>query len=136
MIVNPTAAAEIPGKAKNDKVDAQRLAKYYWNGLLKHGHHYQQTYDKLKSLFRYVSKLEKERTQLKNRIKKELDREGFRPRQLNFNNDWVIALIEGFCSFSGNFGECIIQEKAATITKPHIKYTDKHISNFEPYFLI
>jgi transposase len=131
-IVNPADAAAIPGKPKNDKVDAIRLAKYYWHGLLKHGHHYQKTFDKLKSLFRYLNKLEKEKTQLKNRIKKELDREGFRPRQLNLNNEWILALLEDYCSFPGEFIQFI--ENLKKSPPKYYSLLIKHISNFEPYF--
>ena len=136
MIVNPADAAAIPGGAKNDKVDAIRLAKYYWHGLLKHGHHYQKTFDSLKSLFRYADKIERERTKLKNRIKKDLDRNGFRPRGLNLNNDWVIDMLDDFCVFSDTFGKFIEIQSTSANLKGYLKYLTKYKERFEPFYTI
>jgi len=86
-VVNPADAAGLPGRQKFDKIDAENLVRYLAMGLLKNGKPIIQVFEDLKAIFRMASKLERDRTALKNRIKKTLDRAGIRPRKLDLNNE-------------------------------------------------
>lgn len=104
IVVNLADASGLPGRQKNDKIDATNLAKYLAMGLLQDGKPIVQCLEELKAIFRMAARIEKERTQLKNRLKKTLDRAGIRPRRLNFNDDWVCILIQEFIAHKGSFG--------------------------------
>ena len=105
VVVNPSDAKGLPGRPKDDKIDAIALAKYLSKGLLKNGSLIVQVLEDLKAIFRMAARLEQERTALKNRIIKTLDRAGIRPRKLNLNNDWVVILIQGFIESDKSLGD-------------------------------
>ncbi|QEE16825.2 IS110 family transposase [Promethearchaeum syntrophicum] len=105
VVSNPADAAGIPGTAKHDKIDAIKLAKYVANGLLKNGKKIIFILEDLKAIFRMAIKLEKDRTMLKNRIRKTLDRAGIRPRGLNLNHEWTKYFLYGFIQQSKTLGQ-------------------------------
>jgi transposase len=105
VIVNPADAAGIPQRQKHDRIDAFLLGKYYFHDLIKNTYRINPVIEDLKMLFRAVDKIKKERTRLKNRIIRTLDRAGFRPRNLNLNFDWISTLIFEYTKYKGTFGE-------------------------------
>ena len=116
VIVNPADATGIPGRQKTDKLDAIALARYLAAGLLTGGKPVIPVLEDLKSLFRMVARLEKDRTALKNRIIKTLDRIGFRPRSLNLNLLWITTFLYEYSHFQGTLEACIqhlLQENTA-----------------------
>ena len=135
LIVNPADAAGIPGRQKHDRLDAELLAKYTAAGLLKGGKPIITPLEDIRQVFRTAYHLEVDRTALKNRIKKTMDRGGFRPRGFNLNNEWTRDLVYQLSEHEGTIGELLehvsddghpLQAQARTIKK--------HISEFEPYF--
>lgn len=63
---NPSDAAGLPGRQKNDKIDAEHLAVYLSKGLLKDGKPIIQAIEDLKMIFRMANQIEKNCTALKN----------------------------------------------------------------------
>ena len=104
-IVNPSDTKGLPGHQKNDRVDAERLAKYYAYGLLKNGKPLVRVLEDLKALFRTSARLEKDRTAMKNRIKKTLDRAGICPKELDLNQEWVTQALHELVHFTGTIEE-------------------------------
>ncbi len=104
MVVPPADAAGLPGKAKNDRVDAERLARYTAAGLLHGGKPIVLVLEDLRALFRAAWHLECEMTAMKNRIKKQLDRGGFRPDKLNLDTQWARDFIHGLAGHEGTVG--------------------------------
>ena len=76
LVVNPADVAGIPGHPKNDKIDAKNLARYLAKGLLKSGKMPIGALEDMKAIFRMGVKIEQQRTAVKNRIIKVLDRAG------------------------------------------------------------
>jgi len=109
VIVNPGDATGIPGRQKTDSLDAKDLARYLAAGLLKGGRPIIPVLEDLKGLFRMIARLEKDRTALKNRIIKTLDRVGFRPRTLNLNVQWINTFLYEYSRFIGTLEACITQ---------------------------
>jgi transposase len=135
LVVNPADVSGIPGRQKNDKIDAEHLARYLSMGLLRNGRPIVESLEDLKSIFRMASRLEGERTSLKNRIKKTLDRAGIRPRRLNLNNDWVLRLLQEFITAEGSFGKFIrAYLKDQGTSRRDGTYIKKHLNDFAPYF--
>jgi transposase len=93
LIFNPADAAGLPGRQKNDKVDAKWIARYLAAGLLNSGRPIVTTMEDLRAIFRAANRIEVDRTAMKNRIKKTLDRAGFRPRGFNLNSQWSRDLV-------------------------------------------
>jgi len=134
-VVNPADAAGLPGRQKFDKIDAENLARYLAMGLLKNGKPIIQVLEDLKAIFRMASKLERDRTALKNRIKKTLDRAGIRPRKLDLNNEWVCELLYQFIEQDKPLGVFIAGNiDKIDVLKAHRHKILKNISNFAPYF--
>ncbi|MFO8019795.1 MAG: IS110 family transposase [Promethearchaeia archaeon] len=134
VITNPADAKGLPGRPKNDKIDSKDLAIYLAKGLLKKGKPVIEVLEDIKAIFRRVSRLEKERTALKNRIKKTLDRAGIRPRKINFNLDWVCHFFYYFVDFEGPLGAYLDE----IFSKDHPLYSrrniiKKHIDRFEQF---
>ncbi len=92
-IINPADAKALPGKQKNDRVDAEHLARYLHAGLLRGQSRISTPLEDLKAVFRLAAQIEVSRTALKNRVKKTLDRAGIRPRYLNLDTDWARDLL-------------------------------------------
>jgi transposase len=136
IVVNPADAAGLPGRPKFDKIDAINLAKYLSKGLLKNGKAIVQVLEDLKAIFRMAVGLERDRTALKNRIIKSLDRAGIRPRKLNLNNDWVVDLIRHFIENEKSLGEFltnIFKNENLPLQKYRAKIV-KNIAYFAPFF--
>lgn len=134
LIVNPADAKGIPGKQKCDRLDARDLARYYAAGLLKGGKLIVVAFEDLKALFRAESHLEKDRTMLKNRIKKTLDRAGFRVPSLELNHDWVNAVLFALTHHEGTVQEFLTA--AFDCDSPLLKYRtylSKALPDWEPY---
>ena len=104
VVTHPADANNLPGRQKNDKIDSKDLAIYLAKGMLKKGKPVIEALEDLKAVFRRMARLERERTALKNRIKKTLDRAGIRPRKINFNHDWVCQFFYHFVQFQGTLG--------------------------------
>lgn len=135
VVVNPADSNNLPGRQKNDKIDAESLAKYLAKGMLKSGKPVIEVYEDLKAIFRMMVRIEKDRTALKNRIKKTLDRAGIRPRVLNLNYDWVCNVLYYFSQFQGTLGafldEALLEDHPLS---PHHHIIKKNMNTFEPYF--
>lgn len=136
VVVNPADAKGLPGRPKHDKIDAINLAKYLSKGLLKNGKAIVQVLEDLKAIFRMAAHLERERTALKNRIIKTLDRAGIRPRRLNFNRDWAVSLLQHFIEFEGTLGTFLESafENEDHPLQTHRKKINKNIAYFIPFF--
>ena len=136
IVVNPSDAKGLPGRPKYDKIDAINLSKYLSKGLLKNGKLIVQVLEDLKAVFRMAAQLEKDRTALKNRIIKTLDRAGIRPRRLNLNRDWVIELLQHFIEFEGTLGtflEFALNHEEHSLQKQRTMIV-KNIAEFIPFF--
>jgi transposase len=135
LVVNPSDVAGLPGRQKGDKIDAEHLAKYLAKGLLEPGQPIIEVLEDLKHIFRTAARIEKDRTALKNRIKKTLDRAGIRPKALNLNYQWVNEFLLYFIDQKDTLGAClqkIVQDK--DLLKGHRNKIKKNISKFVPYF--
>ena len=135
MIVPPADAASLPGKPKNDRVDAERLARYVAAGLLHGGKPIVLPLEDLRALFRAAWHLECEMTAMKNRIKKQLDRGGFRPEKLNLDATWVRDFLHGLAGYEGTVGSYFTTCMNDTSTRPiSKKLLEKNRSLFERFF--
>jgi len=134
VVVNPADASGIPNRQKNDKIDAENLAKYLAMGLLKSGKPVIEVIEDLKAIFRMALRIEKDRTALKNRIKKTLDRAGIRPKGIDFNLQWVREFLHYFLEREMTLGECIIQiQESPEILQPYRNKIFKNAKVFIPY---
>jgi transposase len=135
LIVNPADAKGIPGHQKCDRLDAEMLARYYAAGLLQGGKQIFEVLEDLKALFRMELRLEKERTALKNRIKKTLDRAGFRPTKLDFNYDWVKTTLFALSTFKGSIEDFVKEaiNPESQLIKCKASLT-KALPLWEPYY--
>jgi len=135
IVSNPADAAVLPGTKKHDKIDSIKLAKYAAAGLLRNGKKIIFVLEDLKAIFRMATKLEKERTMLKNRIKKTLDRSGIRPKGFNINLEWVRTLLYRFVQSSKSLGEitqqCVGDSTIATSLRTSLS---KNLERLAPYF--
>lgn len=135
VVVNPADASGISNKQKFDRIDAENLAKYLSMGLLQSGEPVIEIIEDLKAIFRMALRIEKDRTALKNRIKKTLDRAGIRPKGLNLNREWVKEFLHYFLEASTSLGECVKHIEANIEVLPAHRYKIfKNIKNFIPYF--
>lgn len=135
LIVNPADASGIPNRQKNDKIDAENLARYLAMGLLKSGMPVIEVIEDLKAIFRMALRIEKDRTALKNRIKKTLDRAGIRPKGMDLNYEWVREFLYYFLEGETNLGQAISQIQAdLELLKSHRHKIFKNIGKFIPYF--
>ncbi len=137
IIASPPDVAGIPGRQKFDVADAKTLARYAAVGLLKSGHEINVPLEDIRALFRSAMQVEKERTRLKNRIKKTLDRGGFRPFSLDFNYNWSRDFIYQLTNHEGTIGS--FYEKCVGANSPvreHIPIVIRNKPRLEPYFNI
>jgi len=135
LVVNPADAAGLPGRQKHDRIDAENLAKYLAKGLLKKGKPVIEVLEDLKAIFRMAAHLERDRTALKNRIKKTLDRAGIRPRYLDLNIQWVLHFLYHFIDQEaplGGFIQAIMKEEHPL--EPIRSKIKKRLPHFLPYF--
>jgi len=135
VVVNPADASGIPGRQKFDRIDAENLARYLSMGLFKNGKPIIEVLEDLKAIFRTASRIEKDRTALKNRIKKTLDRVGIRPKGLNLNHEWVREFLHHFIEENSSLGECLNEISAnKNILKGYRNKIFKNLEKFIPYF--
>lgn len=135
IVVNPADACGIPNKQKNDKLDAEHLAKYLAMDLLQNGKTIIEIIEDLKAIFRMALRIEKDRTALKNRIKKTLDRAGIRPKGFNLNYLWVQEFLHYFIDQEDSLGLCLKAIKEdEMILKAHRHKILKNLSKFAPYY--
>jgi len=134
VVINPSDASGIPGRQKHDKLDAENLATYLAMGLLKSGKPIIAILEDLKAIFRTAKSLEKDRTSLKNRIKKTLDRAGIRPRRFNLNHEWICEFLHHFINQSHSLGEYIQEiHENKILLKRYRNKIFKNLSMFVPY---
>jgi len=135
LVVNPADASGIPNRQKNDKIDAENLARYLAMGLLKGGKPVIEVIEDLKAIFRMALRIEKDRTALKNRIKKTLDRAGIRPKGMELNHEWVREFLHYFLEREANLGQVISQIQGdLELLKSHRHKILKNVNKFIPYF--
>jgi transposase len=102
IVFHPADATGIPGRHKHDRADAAMIAKLLAAGLLKSGRPIIEALEDMRGIFRVAGCLECDRTTLKNRIKKQLDRAGFRPQNFNLNLDWARDLVHHVVTNEGS----------------------------------
>jgi len=135
LVVNPADASGIPGRQKFDRIDAENLAKYLSMGLFRDGKPIIEVLEDIKAIFRTAARIEKDRTALKNRVKKTLDRVGIRPRGLNLNYEWVREFLHHYIEQNLTLGECLKEiHLNPTILKEHRNKILKNLKKFFPYF--
>ncbi len=134
VIANPADARGIPGRQKYDRVDSLTIARLYVAGVLKSGTLVVPALEDLKAIFRAAARLERDRTALKNRIKKTLDRAGVRPVGLNLNTEWVRTFLYFLTDFPGTVGEALAKCAGDIGALPqHRAKIAKNAGIFAPY---
>jgi transposase len=134
IVVNPADASGIPNRQKFDKIDAENLAKYLSKDLLRNGKPIIEVIEDLKAIFRMALRIEKDRTALKNRIKKTLDRAGIRPKGFDLNNDWVRELLYHFIEKEQSLSDYLKQLQGdSNLLRAHRYKIFKNIKKFLPY---
>jgi len=134
VIANPADARGIPGRQKYDRVDALTIARLYATGVLKSGTLVVPALEDLKAVFRAAACLERDRTALKNRIKKTLDRAGIRPTGLNLNTEWARAFLYFLTDFPGTVGDALAACAGDDSPIPgHRARVAKNTGAFAPY---
>ncbi len=135
VVVNPADASGIPGRQKFDKIDAENLARYLAKGILPQGKPVIEVLEDLKAIFRMALRLEHDRTVLKNRVKKTLDRAGIRPKGVNFNHLWVCEFFHYYIEQEVSLGDCLNAIIANKELLPSHRYKIiKNLNKFIPYF--
>ncbi len=134
IVFNPADATGIPGYHKHDRLDATQIARYLAAGLLKPGRAINVVLEDMRAVFRMAARLEQDRTAIKNRIKKTLDRAGIRPENLNLNMQWVVELLVALCDHEGTLHSLI----DGLGTRPgfnerHVTSIKRNAEKFEPY---
>jgi len=134
FVFNPADATGIPGYHKHDRLDATQIARYIASGLLKPGRAINVVLEDMRAIFRMAARLSEDRTAIKNRIKKTLDRAGIRPEGLNLNMQWVIELLSALCDHEGTLKELL----DGLGTRPgfperHVTTINRNANKFEPY---
>jgi transposase len=135
IVASPPDVAGIPGRPKNDRIDATLLARYLRAGFLVAGRRIDTPLEDIRGLFRSAATVSKDRTRLKNRIKKTLDRAGLRPAGFDLNAHWARDLVYYLTDHDGTFGSyfnaCI--ERGGPMSK-HVTYLVRNKVKFESYF--
>lgn len=103
VVVNPSDVKGLPGRQKNDKIDAEHLAVYLSKGLLNNRKPIIQMIEDLKMIFQMAHQIEINCTALKNRIKKMLDRTGIRPKHFILDTLWARQFLYHFVEYNGKF---------------------------------
>ncbi|NMC04047.1 MAG: IS110 family transposase [Candidatus Lokiarchaeota archaeon] len=135
IIASPPDVSGIPGRQKHDIADAKALARYAAAGLLKSGHEVNVPMEDMRALFRSALQVEMERTRLKNRIKKTLDRGGFRPIGLDFNANWSRDFVYQLTNHDGTIGT--FYDKCVGKDSPipeHVAVVARNKPKLEPFF--
>jgi transposase len=134
VIANPADARGIPGRQKYDRVDALTIARLYAAGVLKSSTLVVPALEDLKAVFRAAARLERDRTALKNRVKKTLDRAGIRPTGLNLNNEWARAFLYFLTDCQGTVGDALARCAGNESPIPdHRARVEKNAGMFAPY---
>ncbi|HMF34018.1 MAG TPA: IS110 family transposase [Candidatus Lokiarchaeia archaeon] len=134
VIANPADARGVIGRQKYDRVDALTIAKLYAAGILKSGSLVVPALEDLKAVFRAAARLERDRTALKNRIKKTLDRAGARPAGLDLNTEWARAFLYFLTDFPGTLGDAVARCAGNDSPIPeHQAKVVKNAAKFAPY---
>ena len=134
IVTNPSDANSLPGRPKDDKIDSESLAKYLAKGMLRNGKPIIEAQEDLKAIFRMILRIEKDRTALKNRIIKTLDRAGIRPKSVDLNKNWICRFIYYFTQFQGTLGAFL--EEILTDghpLEPQRNIIKKNIGRFLPF---
>ncbi len=134
IVTNPSDANGLPGRPKDDKIDSKNLAKYLAKGMLRNGKPIIEVLEDLKAVFRMMLRIEKDRTALKNRIIKTLDRAGIRPKRMDMNKNWTCRLLYYLTQFQGTLGvfldEIFIDGHPL---EPERNIIKKNIGRFQPF---
>jgi transposase len=134
VIANPADARGVPGRQKYDRVDALTIARLYAAGLLKSRTLVVPALEDLKAVFRAAARLERDRTALKNRVKKTLDRAGIRPAGLNLNSEWAREFLYFLTDFQGPLGDALAKCAGDESPLPaHRAKVAKNAAAFAPY---
>nr|MDO8117611.1 IS110 family transposase [Candidatus Sigynarchaeota archaeon] len=134
FVFNPGDATNIPGRQKNDPVDARDIARYLAAGLLKAGKSIITALEDMRAIFRTAARIEVDRTALKNRIKKAMDRGGLRPVGFDLNTNWARDFLYHLTDHEGTVGTFL--DKSLTASGPlnaHTKIIGRNLPKFEPY---
>ena len=135
IVASPPDVAGIPGRSKNDRIDATMLARYLKAGFLVPCRRIDTPLEDMRALFRSAAAVSKDRTRLKNRIKKTLDRAGLRPAGFDLNAHWARDLVFYLTEHDGTFGRYF---KACTDEggpmAGHAAALMRNKVKFEPYF--
>ncbi|TFG23159.1 MAG: IS110 family transposase [Promethearchaeota archaeon] len=134
IITNPSDAHSLPGRPKDDKIDSESLAKYLAKGMLRCGKPIIEVQEDLKAIFRMILRIEKDRTALKNRIIKTLDRAGIRPKRMSLNMNWVCRFLYYFTHFQGTLGAFLDEIFTdGHPLEPQHTVIKKNIGRFQPF---
>lgn len=137
VIVNPADTAALPGHPKNDKIDAKNLARYLAKGLLVGGKLPIGVLEDMKAIFRMGIKIEQQRTALKNRIIKVLDRAGIRLTDFNLNLEWTRAVLVQIIQNKGSFGDLFSGIEADSHPlRPYLTFIRKAMPKLQPFFAV
>jgi len=134
VVANPADTRGVPGRQKYDRVDAETIARLHASGVLKSGTLVVPALEDLKAIFRVAARLEVDRTALKNRVKKTLDRAGIRPAGLNLNAEWARAFLYYLTDFPGTLGDALAKclEDGGALPE-HLAKLAKNAGAFGPY---
>ena len=136
-VVNPSDVAGLPGHTKSDKIDAKNLARYLAKGLLVSGKMPIGVMEDLKAIFRMGVKIEQQRTTVKNRIKKVLDRAGIRPVEFNLNSEWTRAMVLQLVQNSQTLGDLLSNfDQIEHPLYEYRTYIRKALPKFKPYYAL
>nr|MDO8110029.1 transposase [Candidatus Sigynarchaeota archaeon] len=134
LVFNPGDATSIPGRQKNDPVDATDIARYLAAGLIKAGKSINTALEDMRAIFRTAARIEVDRTALKNRIKKSMDRGGLRPKELDLNTNWARDMLYYLTDHEGTVGSFI--ENCLKTEGPlskHANIIERNKAKFDPY---
>nr|MDO8117009.1 IS110 family transposase [Candidatus Sigynarchaeota archaeon] len=134
LVFNPGDATSIPGRQKNDPVVALAIARYLAAGLLKTGKPVVVALEDMRAIFRTAARVEVDRTALKNRIKKSMDRGGFRPTGFDLNTNWARDFVYHLTDHDGTVGAFL--DKCFASGGPldvHAKIIERNKAKFDPY---
>ncbi len=133
-VANPSDAKGVPGRQQFDRADAETIARLLAAGVLKSSTLVVPALEDLKAVFRAAARLEVDRTALKNRAKKTLDRAGVRPAALNLDTGWARAFLYYLTDFPGTVGDALVKclEDGGPIGE-HRASLARNAAKFAPY---
>ena len=110
------------------------MAKYLSKDLLPNGQPIIEVLEDLKEIFRTAARIERDRTALKNRIKKTLDRAGIRPKRFDLNLQWTLELLMYFIDHDHSLVNSIARIfEDEELLRPHRAKIAKNMQAFVPY---